>query len=311
MSCLLYDTLLESISKKQLKEFTVKEIVKICEQINLFNRRALDLTYVIIKIFFLREKKNEPNIVPIIEDDLFKTEKSSVNGECQYSDITFSFQKFPLCLQHMLSIFSDMNKDESEIKTGTTSEVKNFMKRIITPTFVLKGIDVSSLDKLYSMKKIYIDTCVITDHVNDLYKWPTDIVNNHTTNIDMIGIYNVIIHESPTVLLRSKKDICKNKDRCGYCGLVIPDEWTPINYEKTEIFCSFNCIRTKYNENNKSINKIYDYYKKINIGPLKVINQSPPYILLEEYGGYLSSKEYQAYIYKNSVFNKIYQSIYK
>jgi len=169
MSCLLYDTLLESISKKQLKEFTVKEIVKICEQINLFNRRALDLTYVIIKIFFLREKKNEPNIVPIIEDDLFKTEKSSVNGECQYSDITFSFQKFPLCLQHMLSMFSDMNKDESEIKTGTTSEVKNFMKRIITPTFVLKGIDVSSLDKLYSMKKIYIDTCVITDHVNDLY----------------------------------------------------------------------------------------------------------------------------------------------
>jgi len=314
MSCPLYDRLYDKVYKKDLRAFSIKDSTHICEQINLLPRQAVDLTYVLIRIHSLRSgdcKYFEHPYGSTIEP---------TDDNIDLNHFSFFLHSLPILLQYILQQFVIVNKEAIEEEQqsrklspkGKRSKspdqaVKSFMKKNVNPSFTLRNIDSSSLDKLYSMQDI-IDSGERT-LINPL------VSEENLTTIESLGICSVEIPKFITVILKKDSEKTESNCYCHYCKLLIPDSWSPIHINNNS-FCSFNCILafsptlSKIDKNNKDIYHIYKKYKKDN-RKIDIINPSPPFILLEEYGGWMDAKEYQKYIYQNMVVHNIEQSIRK
>lgn len=218
----LYDRLIER--NKQGEEYSSAKLREIADKINGFDNQAAEMTFVLIRIYSLRNGK-EPFQIPYEG----KAENKTFDGHSEYFDMIFNLEKLPPELISLLCTFvqtveeskgesigpnrskSPRNKPVSDASSSTKSFMKKTAKPL--PIIVLRQIDFANLDKTFAMNEIvkYGEKSLILD---------SDLSSN-TTNVGDIGIKNDPSHSKMPLVIYAEDPLSADEREDEYTSLSV------------------------------------------------------------------------------------------
>jgi len=274
----LYDRLLEKVKRDNIIQSATlpnSTLIKIANDIRDLDKESTDLIFVLIRVHSLREGQDNVFSLP------YEAKRSI--GEDEF-DIEYDLLDLPIMLQAILYQFVKANSNCSSPKRESAKPQKTFLKRPTKPqdtTFVLKKVNPASLDKQHNLK----------DVVEAGTKTAPKPFTNKFTKIDSIGLVKEDEHDKPfTIPALIASSECKIN--CCYCTLPVPQNMEAIVCKRFK-FCSYNCALAF------SITCPVTCPKEIVLSEIEKLfgsrkcKPSPPYLLLEKFGGSLSPRSYR------------------
>jgi len=279
----LYDRLVEKVKRDEFVESTtlssslpIATLTKIVDEIRDLDKENSDLIFVLIRVHSLREGQDNVFSLP------YEAKKGM--GEDEF-DIEFDLKNLPFTLQCILYQFVKASSTCHSPKRDLSSNrsQKSFLKRPLKSTettFVLRKINPASLDKQHNLKEV-----VECGTKNKTIVKP---FANKFTKIDSIGLAKEDELDKPFIIQGSHNQ----KISCCYCTLPVPATNEVINVKMYK-FCSYNCALALSNVCPITCPKTQVQEQITALFGNKKCNPSPPYFLLDKFGGSLSPRSYR------------------